>query len=98
MSKDRVKLTLVRARTDTRAPLPLASSGIHAGFPSPAENFIEESIDLNKRLIKDPEATFYAWVEGVMPGNITFVLPKDKSYTAYCNADLFGKIVGQAKF
>lgn len=64
MSKDRVKLTLVRARTDTRAPLPLASSGIHAGFPSPAENFIEESIDLNKRLIKDPEATFYAWVEG----------------------------------
>ena len=64
MSKDRVKLTLVRARTDTRAPLPLASSGIHAGFPSPAENFIEESIYLNKRLIKDPEATFYAWVEG----------------------------------
>lgn len=64
MSKDRVKLTLIGAQTDTHAPLPLASSGIHAGFPSPAENFIEESIDLNKRLIKDPEATFYAWVEG----------------------------------
>lgn len=64
MSKDLVKLTLVRAQTDVHAPLPLASSGIHAGFPSPAENFIEESIDLNKRLIKDPDATFYAWVEG----------------------------------
>lgn len=64
MSNDNVKLTLIRAQTDTLIPIPLAASGIHAGFPTPAENFIEDAIDLNKRLIKDPEATFYAWVEG----------------------------------
>lgn len=64
MSKNSLKLTLVGAQTDTHVSLPLAASGLSAGFPSPAENFIEGSIDLNKRLIKDPDATFFAWVDG----------------------------------
>ena len=29
-----------------------------AGFPSPAENYIEERLDLNKYLIKNSESTF----------------------------------------
>ena len=37
---------------------------VHAGFPSPAEDFSREKIDLNKLLIRHPEATFYAKVKG----------------------------------
>ena len=38
--------------------------GIVAGFPSPADDFAFESIDLNKILIRHPDATFYARVKG----------------------------------
>ena len=44
--------------------MPLASSTISAGFPSPASDFIDVNIDLNKHLIKHPSATFYANVKG----------------------------------
>lgn len=37
---------------------------IAAGFPSPADDYDFERIDLNKILIKNPEATFYARVKG----------------------------------
>lgn len=35
-----------------------------AGFPSPADDFLEEQLDLNRWLITNPPATFYARVEG----------------------------------
>ncbi|TWP29151.1 translesion error-prone DNA polymerase V autoproteolytic subunit [Apibacter muscae] len=38
--------------------------GIQAGFPSAADDFYTERIDLNKELIKDPETTFLARVRG----------------------------------
>lgn len=38
--------------------------GIKAGFPSPAQDYIESAIDLNKELIKHPSATFIARVSG----------------------------------
>ena len=50
------------AESDTE--IPLASSGVKAGFPSPAGDYIEESIDLNKHVIKNRSATFYARVDG----------------------------------
>jgi len=37
---------------------------IKAGFPSPAEDYMNESLDFNRDLIKHPEATFYGKVEG----------------------------------
>lgn len=37
---------------------------IKAGFPSPAEDYISDSLDFNRDLIKHPEATFYAEVDG----------------------------------
>lgn len=64
MSKKDVRLTLVKAQTDIHISLPLAEVGVSAGFPSPAENFIERRIDLNRDLVKDPESTFFAWVDG----------------------------------
>lgn len=39
-------------------------TGISAGFPSPADDFIELTIDLNKELIKHKESTFFARVRG----------------------------------
>ena len=59
-----MRLTLVKAKTDIHVSLPLAEVGVSAGFPSPAENFIERRIDLNRDLVKDPESTFFAWVDG----------------------------------
>ena len=43
--------------------LPYVGSVV-AGFPSPADDFSYERIDLNKILIKHPEATFYVRVRG----------------------------------
>ncbi|MDQ7918017.1 translesion error-prone DNA polymerase V autoproteolytic subunit [Mesonia sp. MT50] len=43
--------------------LPLAEK-INAGFPSPAEDFLDLSIDLNKEFIKHPDATFFGKVSG----------------------------------
>lgn len=40
------------------------TSSIRAGFPSPAEDYLNESLDFNRDLIKHPEATFYGQVEG----------------------------------
>ena len=46
--------------------------GIVAGFPSPADDFVYESIDLNKLIVKHPDATFYARVRGQsMTGDFT---------------------------
>ena len=50
--------------TELALDLPLTETGIHAGFPSPAEDFTDISIDLNRELIKNPSATFYARVKG----------------------------------
>ena len=44
--------------------LPLFT-GISAGFPSPANDYLEEAIDLNKELIKNPSSTFFGRVKGL---------------------------------
>ena len=47
-----------------RRLLPLAGSTIAAGFPSPADDYIEKSLDLNESLISNPAATFFVRVAG----------------------------------
>lgn len=44
--------------------LPLYFNAVSAGFPSPADDFISERIDLNKHLVKHPTATFLVRVVG----------------------------------
>jgi DNA polymerase V len=58
------KLEFFSASTGVSLHLPLIDAGIHAGFPSPAEDFGDISIDLNKELIRNPSSTFYARVKG----------------------------------
>ena len=52
------------ADTELHVEIPFADLGISAGFPSPAQDFLDMSIDLNKELIKNPTATFYGRVKG----------------------------------
>ncbi|MDA1156907.1 MAG: translesion error-prone DNA polymerase V autoproteolytic subunit [Cyanobacteria bacterium] len=47
-----------------RRPLPLASSTVAAGFPSPADDYIDVGIDLNETLIRHPSSTFFLRVSG----------------------------------
>jgi DNA polymerase V len=42
----------------------LYSSKVAAGFPSPAEDYIDKSLDLNEHLIQHPAATFFVTVTG----------------------------------
>ncbi len=44
--------------------LPLFSTKVAAGFPSPADDHLEAQLDLNDYLIKNPASTFYVRVEG----------------------------------
>ncbi|MBW2648255.1 MAG: translesion error-prone DNA polymerase V autoproteolytic subunit [Deltaproteobacteria bacterium] len=48
--------------TECRRPLFMVP--VSAGFPSPAEDYIEEKLDLNKYLVKHPAATFFVKVTG----------------------------------
>lgn len=44
--------------------IPLFLESISAGFPSPAQDYIEQTLDLNELCIKQPAATFFVRVEG----------------------------------
>ncbi|HEX5706654.1 MAG TPA: translesion error-prone DNA polymerase V autoproteolytic subunit [Pyrinomonadaceae bacterium] len=52
------------AERATRWARPLFAAHVSAGFPSPAEDYIEGRLDLNRHLIKHPVATFYVRVSG----------------------------------
>jgi len=48
----------------TKVQCPLFTSGVSAGFPSPAEDHIDQKLDLNELLISHPVATFFVRVAG----------------------------------
>lgn len=56
-------MKLITGEFEEKLRLQFAPS-IRAGFPSPAEDYLTESLDFNRDLIKHPEATFYGQVEG----------------------------------
>lgn len=64
----------------SRIPLPLAGPSVPAGFPSPADDFIEQYLDLNELLIVDRTSTYMVRVQGrsmikdgIYPGDILIV-------------------------
>lgn len=57
------KIHIIQGDFDKKLNLRLAP-GIRAGFPSPAEDYQHETLDFNRDLIRNPEATFYGKVEG----------------------------------
>lgn len=59
-----IELQLFKADTSIALALPYIEQGINAGFPSPADDFLDISIDLNKELIQNKDATYFARVNG----------------------------------
>lgn len=69
---------LFQAQTDKVAPssfmrpslnpsqveVPLFNCRVAAGFPSPADDYVEQTLDLNQLLIQKPAATFFVRAEG----------------------------------
>ena len=47
-----------------RLRIPLLNDSVSAGFPSPADDYTEENIDLNEHLISNPFSTFFLRVKG----------------------------------
>ena len=52
------------ATCDTVLQRPLFLSGVSAGFPSPADDYLDRKLDLNEHLVKNPAATFFVRVAG----------------------------------
>ncbi len=79
-----VTLTLVESiykpDLSTRYRVPLYMNPVAAGFPAPTEDYVEAKLDLNKHLIKHPEASFmvrvtgYSMIDaGIHPGDLLIV-------------------------
>ncbi len=73
-------IEIFKPDTSTHVSLPYAEDGIQAGFPSPAQDYISEYIDLNTELVQHPAATFYGRVsgdsmieEGIEPGDLLVI-------------------------
>lgn len=64
----------------TRLELPLYLARVQAGFPSPADDFIDRALDLNEFLVAHPQATFFVRAtgesmleHGIHPGDVLVV-------------------------
>lgn len=68
------------AQSPGRVQLPLFASRVPAGFPSPADDYVESRLDLNELLIQRREATYFLRVKGdsmqgagIHPGDLIVV-------------------------
>lgn len=57
-------MIFLKTKSEKTFLIPLYKTRISAGFPSPADDFIDKKLDLNEHLIKHPSATFFLRVEG----------------------------------
>lgn len=62
--KKNQKLSFYKPDYESELRIPFIPDGVSAGFPSPAADFMENNIDLNKELSENPLATFYIKVKG----------------------------------
>jgi DNA polymerase V len=83
----------------SKIEIPLFTAGVSAGFPSPADDFIDKKLDLNEFLISHPSATFFVRVEGtsmieagIHPGDILIV---DKALEASPGSIVIAVIEGE---
>lgn len=65
MEEKRLKIVeIARSRVLSTLSIPSFMSPVQAGFPSPAEDYIERKLDLNELVVQHPAATFFVRVEG----------------------------------
>ena len=88
------KLTQLTPATLEELELPLAEA-LRAGFPSPAADYAGDRIDITHELVRHPETTFYARIQGdsmrdagIFDGDLVVVDrsidPRDGDYVAAC--------------
>ncbi len=58
------KLVFYSPSFETKLDINFAGFSVPAGFPSPADDYLEPKLDLNQFLIKHPSATFFVRVQG----------------------------------
>ncbi len=85
--------------TGKKVELPFYTEKLSAGFPSPANDYFERSLDLNEHLIKNPSATFFVEIQGdsmigagIHSGDILIV---DRSLEAANNKIIVAVINGE---
>ncbi len=83
--KSKVEVFLTKDNP-TELSIPIFTSRVQAGFPSPADDHLEDALDLNTHLIHHKEATFFVKAQGdsmlgagIQQGDILIV---DKSLSA----------------
>lgn len=59
-----MRLDILKPEFTTAIARPLFTVRVSAGFPSPADDYIEHTLDLNEKLIRHPAATFFVRVSG----------------------------------
>ena len=88
------------ATASHRMALPVLAAAVPAGFPSPAEDYVEGKLDLNEHLIARPAATFIVRVEGdSMTGAGIFcgdLLVVDRSIEARADSIVVAAVGGEA--
>lgn len=76
-----MKFTLARNPAGPQQPsLPLFSMPVSAGSPSPADDTVQERLDIGRMLVQRPDSTFFVKVEGesmidafIQPGDVLVV-------------------------
>jgi DNA polymerase V len=102
--KDKIKLegsikSVYKFNKSKSLKRPLLGSHVPAGFPSPAQDYIEGTLDLNEYLIVHPNSTFFVRVEGfsmsgagILPDDLLIV---DRSQEAINNKIIIAIIDGE---
>lgn len=93
------KITVLPGTITQTATYPLYFSAVSAGFPSPADDYIEQNINLHDYLVSNPPATFFVKVEGdSMTGAGIFdkdILIVDRSLEAKNNKVVIAVVDGE---
>ncbi|WP_297409906.1 translesion error-prone DNA polymerase V autoproteolytic subunit [uncultured Alistipes sp.] len=83
--------------TSTHRVVPVAGGAVEAGFPSPADDFLDAPLDLNREFVQNPASTFFVRVsgesmagDGIGDGDLLIVdksLPPHDGCIAVCYVD-----------
>ncbi|MEZ3442863.1 translesion error-prone DNA polymerase V autoproteolytic subunit [uncultured Alistipes sp.] len=83
--------------TSTHREVPVAGGAVEAGFPSPADDFLDAPLDLNREFVQNPASTFFVRVsgesmagDGIGDGDLLIVdksLPPHDGCIAVCYVD-----------
>jgi DNA polymerase V len=94
-----LKLEIFTPDEFSRQEIPVSADAVPAGFPSPAEDYLDKKLDLNEYLIKRPSSTFFIRVSGnsmtgagIHDGDLLIV---DRSVTAEDNKVVIGVVNGE---